>query len=407
MIMQASRIRPSAGRHKRDAIIHNVTSSFDVKIVRNLADLEALTARWNRLLRAADNVNPYNTPASVLTWYRYRDPASIYVVTVWHNDELVGISPFSLTRVGPFRLLTTAGAEHSYGGEPLAGGPDTQSVATMIANHVHRLVATGFTVVNLRRLVSDGPMARALNERTDITVQRTSQASHSIVRFDFIPDADLYFRQLARKNSVSRRSRRLAEQHDKIEYVANDEDVDSALAAMKDMLSRRFQTGHGPVLFSTVSRDAFAHILIHELVKADQARISTLNVDGRRVTVQIELHAGDRIFLTDVAYEPDLAKYGLGNIHLLELLRRAYSASATEVDLGSDRFSYKHQWANSARHYESLVLLPVGWRGKITFVLRRAAMSLRARRLKRFGRTTAAGGQVNLSGAEPHATVHK
>jgi CelD/BcsL family acetyltransferase involved in cellulose biosynthesis len=362
-----------------------------VEVTTDLAGLTNLTPDWRRLVQRSDSANAFNTAEAVLTWYRHVERHSgVYAVTVWRGDELVGIAPFSMIRLGFFRLFVTAGAGFGYHGDPLFGS-EPESVAAVIADHLSRLVSPGTAAVYLRRIRSDGVMSNIAAQRADLACRQLGAAEvSSLVRFDQMPDPEQYFLRIARKRAIGRRSRRLAERFDHVEYVADDPEPDVALHTMRDMLRRRFGTDLR--IFRNQPNRALTHDLVQELLTAGHAQVSSMFADGRRITVTVKLHVGPRIFWYAVAYEPELSEFSLGHLELFETLRRAHASGATEIDLGSAGFAYKENWANAESRHQTVVVTAPGRRGEIANNLRRAA--IRIHRVRRVDNTTGVGPHV-------------
>lgn len=364
---------------------------MQVQVVESTSELGELAGRWQRLAEAcADGqATVFACPTWVLTWFDYFEAIGRpYVVLVWDGPDLVGVAPFSRTSlgVGParFALLVSAGVENGYYGEPLLG-PDPEPVARALAAHLSDLVAGGTTVVNLRRLWVDGALSRALHLRHEVTCRPMAPAADSaVVRFDQMDDVDRYFRQVARKHGITRRGRRLAEQVGTVDYHPDDSDVDGAIAALEDLLARRWEPGAGPQLFAGARRAAFTRHVLRALVDQGQAGLSTLRVDGRPVAVSVVFRLGDRAFSDFAAFDPEFAPFGVGQRELYEVLRHAWQDGATEVDLSAvSSYTYKLRWANATPATQSVALTAAGWRGPVAWGARRAMMIYRARRLAR------------------------
>ena len=352
-----------------------------VEVATTVAALANLTPDWWQLVQRSDSATAFNTPAGALTWFRHVEHRSgVYALTVWRGDELVGMAPFSVIRLGYFRLFVTAGAGFGYHGEPLLGSGQ-EPVANVIVDQLSRLISSGTAAVYLRRLRSDGVMLGALTQRADVACRQLgSDEVSSLVRFDQMADPDQYFSRVARKRAIPRRSRRLAERFDHVEYVAEDPDPDTALDTMRDMMRRRF--GSDLRIFRTPQNRSLTRDLVHELLTVGHAQVSSIFADGQRITVTVNLRVGSRIFWYAVAYEPELASYSLGHLELYETLRRAQASGADEVDLGSAGFSYKDNWANAKSHHRTIAVTAPGLRGHVANDFRRAAIRVhRARRL--------------------------
>ena len=358
-----------------------------VEVVTELADLEALTDRWTTLVHTSPLATAYASPAYILTWYRHFErPGGIYAITVWHHDQLVGLAPFARTRIGhppaAITLLVSAGTEHGDYGDPLLG-PDPTPVAHAITDHLATLVNHN-TIINLRRLRDDGPTLATIETRDDIAQTPMGQiADAAVLRLDQLEDPTTHLKRLAKKHSIPRRLRRLAETHGDITYQPDDPDHTRALDTMRDMLQRRWGPDDGPPMFRTPHMDAFTRDTLHHLTTTGFARIATLTAGTTPVAVSTVLEVGDRQISDNAALDPDLAQFGPGHAELYHLLEHAHRTGAREVDLRAGDFPYKYKWANTTHRTRSLALTTPGIRHDAMLAARRALMSLRARRLNR------------------------
>ncbi len=358
-----------------------------VEVVTELADLEALSDQWTDLVHTSPLATAYATPAYILTWYRHFErPGGIYAITVWHHDQLVGLAPFARTRLGhppaAVTLLVSAGTEHGDYGDPLLG-PDPTPVAHAIADHLATLVNHN-TIINLRRLRDDSTTLATIEAHHDIAHTPMGQiADAAVLRFDQLEDPTTHLKRLAKKHSIPRRLRRLAEAHGDITYQPNDPHHTRALDTMRDMLQRRWGPNDGPPMFRTPHMDAFTRDTLHNLTTTGFARIATLTAGTTPVAVSTILEVGDRQISDNAALDPDLGQFGPGHAELYHLLDYAHRCGASEVDLRAGDFPYKHKWANTTHRTRSIALTTPGARREPMLAARRALMSLRARRLNR------------------------
>ena len=361
-------------------------SRLHVSVITDLGELTELAPQWTRLVAISPHMTAYNTPVAALTWFHWFSAATdgVYAILVWRGNELVGLAPFSVTRMPlPWKglqLLCTPGAEHGYYGEPLLGS-EPKAVAKAIAEHIAGLVQRGTTMVHFRRIASDGFLTRAICERSDMSCHRTQRHTRGVVRFDLVEDGDAYVARLGHKHKIPRLMRRLAGDFAHVEYLPHDPHPDAALNDMRDMVVRRFGHGEGPEIFSSPVYEAFMRRLTSELIDTGHARVSSLTADDRRIFVSLDFYVNDHAHFYTTAYEPGLAKYSLGKILMFEALRYARESGANHADMGSATFAYKQEWGNATADYDSFYLGAQGVRGDVAKLFNRATLSYRARRI--------------------------
>ena len=369
------------------------SGSLHTEVISDLAGLAAIEADWQDLLLRTPLATSYASPAWVLTWLRhFEHKHGVHAVAVRRDGELVGLAPFAQSRFGAgrlgYRLLVSAGTEHGDYGEPLLG-TDPVPVAEAIAEHLSQLVHRGNVAVNLRRLDDGGAMLPAIEKRDDVVRQPMGEVAHAaIVDFAPLDDPNAYLDRLARGHDIPRRMRRLGERSESLVYDSRDADVEGTLDDMRDMLRGRWEPGTGPRLFHTPALERFTREVIRAMVDSDVAHVSSLKADGKRIAITNVFRVADRYMSDAVSHDPDpeLARYGLGQAELYEMLRTSFAEGAGQVDMRAGDFPYKRKWANADRITRSLVVVAPGKLGELALNERRVAMSLRARRLRRWER---------------------
>ena len=378
---QGDDVDPGAGRGA-------LVDTLRTELITDIDQLTALQDAWRELLAQSPGATAFASPEWVLTWYRHFESRhGVYVVTIRKGDRLVGLMPFGRSRFGGrragFRLLVSAGTEHGDYGEPLLG-TDPVPVAAAVADHLCQLVRDESVALNLRRLCDDGPLLRALEEHDDVGRHPMGHvAQNAIVDFAALDDPEAYLERMARKRDIPRSLRRLRERCADVSFEPTTDDTDGALDAMRDMLARRWAAGGGPRTFATGALEAFARDVVRALVDGGLGRVSTVRADGRPISVSVDFCLGRRYVGHNSAFDPELAAYGPGQAHLLDVLRHALSEGAVEFDLRAGDYPYKRKWANAERVTRSIVLVAPGRAGELALRARRVAMSVRARRIRR------------------------
>ena len=178
--------------------------SVEIEVITDVDRLERLRGPWNDLLDRVAGSNPYQSPAYVITWFRYYSAGKpIHVVAFRSDGELVGVAPFDVGRVGagPLvveRLKSAASGRVDYGDPLLADW--IPGLADLLLDHVHGVLARPGAAAYLRGLRSDGVLKPALLARDDlVAVPLADPLPAAVVRFDAMDDPVAAVRKIAQK----------------------------------------------------------------------------------------------------------------------------------------------------------------------------------------------------------------
>ncbi|WP_448611158.1 GNAT family N-acetyltransferase [Geodermatophilus sp. URMC 60] len=87
---------------------------FEVSVVRDQVDLDALAADWARLYAACPSATPFQSHAWSAAWARaYVPPGRLRVFVIRSTGGLVAVAPLYLTRRGPWSVLALLGGDIS------------------------------------------------------------------------------------------------------------------------------------------------------------------------------------------------------------------------------------------------------------------------------------------------------
>jgi hypothetical protein len=259
-------------------------------------------------------------------------------------------------------------------------------VAEAIAEHLSRLVHRGNVAINAGASTTRAPWWRPSSSATTWPASRWARwpTPPSSTSPDRRPNA--YLDKLARGHDIPRRMRRLGERCESVTYVSRDPDVDGTLDDMRDMLRRRWEPGTGPRMFHTPALERFTREAIKAMVASDVAHVSSLQADGRRIAITNVFRVGDRFMSDSVSHDPDpeLARFGLGQAELYEMLRTSVSPRAPGWSTCGRRLPLQAQVGQRRPRHPLAGDRGPGKLGELALNERRVAMSLRARRLRRW-----------------------
>jgi CelD/BcsL family acetyltransferase involved in cellulose biosynthesis len=304
---------------------------------------------------------------------------------VFDEDELVGLAPFTRAALGPSRhwpeLLIAVGAEHEADCEPLVADDDA-AVAGCLADHLCDAVRRGTSIVIAHHVRTESAFVAALEQRRDVHVA-TQLSTSPIVELRDREAARKLLDAGARASRLPRRRRRLAERFAQVEFEPTDRDVEGALDDMRRMHIARWGSDHGPAILTEGRREQFTREVWRELVDTGQGQISVLKLDGRRAAIQLVTRVRDRCIFDNIAFDPSLAEFSLGNMIVEDTLRWLLEQGAGEVDFRSGTEPYKLAWSNAEWRQATITLVLPGWLGRVQLKSRKAVQRLRRRRVGR------------------------
>ena len=74
---------------------------MEYKIIRNSVDFKGLENDWKRIEKISQNLSYFSTFHYCYTWFKHLKNIEdkLFIVTVTHNNKIVGIAPFHIRKV--------------------------------------------------------------------------------------------------------------------------------------------------------------------------------------------------------------------------------------------------------------------------------------------------------------------
>lgn len=338
-----------------------------IEVVDDPEGLPEVFAEWDDLLAVSPDASPYLSRAWVESWWRHFGAPRLlrrtlrtrpHVVTYREGGRLVAVLPWLEVRLGALageRLLVGIGQETAdYGGVLL--GSEPERVLPILLDHVESELGRGRTMIGLTRLLPEGTLLAALQERfpDEGRYQLRSELSAQYPYLDLAADdtdPHVLVRRLLKRNDVARRLRRLNEAHEVSYHYHRPGRSSADIATFLELHRRRWASlDTKPVgLFATPAGHAFLVDVAEALDEAGLLRLSIVRADGRPVASRFGTALGGSYQGMKSAWEPDFAPYGPGHIAIGQVLGSAVEEGLQEFDLLRGAGSHKDQWANRRR----------------------------------------------------------
>ncbi|GAA1158281.1 GNAT family N-acetyltransferase [Ornithinicoccus hortensis] len=333
---------------------------MDTSIVRTAHDLSALREEWEHL-ETHDPATPfYVTHRFVDAWWQaYADAPGIElrVVVVRHNDQVVGIGPFSVrkqTRQGkPTRVLRWA-SHGDYMDVLLAPGAHRATVCREIVEAATR---SDVQRVHLGNVRTPGNLANHLL-KTDHNPEFTLHVENPFL--DLTPYADLDdFVDRAGLPSHARKYRnKLFRERDVTfrVFAGNEDNILERLGALhiaeKDFLVNERSRKERHSLFEDDARTS----LVRSIFENPQAAVTFgyEDADHNLLGYRTCFRHGRTLLSWNSAYHPDLDAYRLGKVIQIDILEHLLSVPVEQrevdiFDFGAGRYAWKFEWTDDFR----------------------------------------------------------
>jgi CelD/BcsL family acetyltransferase involved in cellulose biosynthesis len=298
--------------------------------------LEALDPHaWDRLVAAMPHPTPFLLHGWIASWWRhYADGRELAVHTLRTGDRLHAALPLMVeaTSLGP-TVARFVGAPDSTLADIVApSGADRAGLRGLVDGAVDR-----HRLADLFSLSPDGHLASMLPAACLTT------RSHAPV-MDLRDGWDETFARKAsrRRRALYRRRWRQLRAAGPVELVVATEpgDVRSALEDAFHLHALRWRGRRDVSMFGDKRGRAFHREALAAVARAGAVRLVVLRVSGVPVAFTCSLHAGGRMFLHRLAFDPAYGRLSPGILVTLEAIRLAAEDGATHVEFlrGTERY---------------------------------------------------------------------
>lgn len=350
------------------------------KLVDDVADLARHEAEWDDLAAAAGR--PYCAPAWMLAWWRRCAPESarLRVAVALEGDRLAGIAPMFAERgragLVRYRML---GAGSAAPLTPLALTGREREVTAAIA---HALAAAEPSpgVLMFDEIPRDSPWPELLAEQWPraASVERFGAQPAPFVELD----ADGFDEWMASKSSnfrgqVRKANRQLAALGATRRVSTGGEELTSDLASFYELHAARW-SGRGE---SSVVQPGVETMLSEasEQLPEGRFRVYSIDVEGRPISSQVFVAAGDRMAYWNGGFDEEHAAQRPALMALVDAVQDAFSRGQRCLDLGPGAQDYKYRLAGETEPLEFARVMPAGKLNRARLAPERLRRNLSAR----------------------------
>lgn len=349
------------------------SSSLDVDLVTTEEGFESLKQDWDKLVNRPEvDTHVFQTFDWQKLWWKYFGADNkLQILTVWKNDDLVGIAPFFIDTISFFGLYDYKKLKFIGSSIPntdAVGGFTSYSISDYLDIIVHPDFSKPFVDVFLnyldknRSLVDQIKLNELSENGTFINLvlpelwQRgwkfKSKAKEVCPQIQLPDTIEEYLDGLHRKSRYNLRySKRAVIEKGlfKVYQVKNKDELDSAFEKFVSIHQKRWNKRGYPGIFVNNEYQNFLKDIGEAFDEKDLLRMSTaIDNNGQCIAVNFAFKFKNRIYDYQKAFddESDLAKYSPGRALTYFLIEDAISGKCKCVDLLRGGEKYKLRFTN-------------------------------------------------------------
>lgn len=336
-------------------------------IASTVSEFEALRADWERLEeRCGSDTGLFQRFAWLSLWCKHfvaPDSASLCVVTVQRDGELVCALPLVVETAFGLRQLTIMGAPVSqYSDALVIEGADRNAYLrqawTIALEHARP------SVVRLVKVRADAAIAQFL--ATNGAIETSREAAPYIALEKFEGRSDYWARFSGKKLKNLRRLKRRLEERGACSFKWTLEGKAAADAVgLMMVLKRAWLRDRG--LVSKAFSDGRFEAFFAEAAQQRQAtgvEIATLGTAGETANALLSVEYKGRLALHVIAYSMKHERSSAGTLHIEAMINEAFRRGVRVVDFLAPHQEYKKEWADDAVRVSDFAV-PVTVAGRI------------------------------------------
>jgi CelD/BcsL family acetyltransferase involved in cellulose biosynthesis len=334
-----------------------------ITVITDIRAFQEMREEWNRLLDASGSWNPFLTWEWMWAWWTHlRESATLHVVTVRDDGQLIAIAPLMSVRRGlSWRLefigIGAAGAD--YLDLIVRKGHEPAAVAAL-----SRYLDEQQVSLHLDHLPPN-PLAASLNLADWTAIEASPDVCPYIDLSGQTWDSYLTSLGPSHRANFRRRLRGLESKFTLsfMPVVAEDDRrrVTEGLFLFHD---QRWTCG-GSTAFSSTPLRAFHHDLSRSALESGWLRMYAVSLNDKLAATMYGFARDGRFYFYQHGYDEAYSRYSLGLVLMGLTIRAAIHDSMREFDMLYGNEPYKKLWAARQRPLGRLMLFPPRLAGRL------------------------------------------
>jgi CelD/BcsL family acetyltransferase involved in cellulose biosynthesis len=328
----------------------------EISELNDFSEVESLRDDWNKILQQCRDKDVFSTWEWLSCWWKhFGRERKLKVLTVKDGDRIIGIAPlmlseYSFLHLGKFRKIEFIGTPHSDYNNLLLLSEESRCVK-LFFNHLMELA--DWDLLELKDVREETACANAFREIRKDKGQELRVFEETLCPYIRLPSSrEEFFDHLSSnmRRNLRRRMRKLQKSY-KFE-VRTQDDFNSVGQAMKtffDLHQRRWTSKGKPGAFASKVFRNFHLNLAEVFQEKGWLALYFLVADDEPVAALYTFEYNNKKYGYLSGFEPEFARYGVGNLLKLHVIEDCLKKGIKEYDLTRGFELYKADWATGVR----------------------------------------------------------
>lgn len=343
---------------------------MNVRIIRDLAGVDAFEPKWTELISDSSFHAPYYSWDWYRIWWDHfgkdlrkvscREPYLISVESDGGRTE--AIAPMMrekgrLRGLPAWELRLATAASSPRGGFIFRNGAAHAEVIDAIMGFLqqHRREWDLITLSSLDESTSAIDHIEACCRHRRLPVVRRTAISTPFITigndFEEFLHATL---NRERRQSTGRKVRKLCKQNFRIAEFNRPENIDEGIELTFAVCRASWKASIGADITSSEMKMGFFRDLARHFCQKGQVRIWVAILDDKPIASELHLTDGKKLYFLANDFDQAYEKHSPGAVLLYRVLEQLHQEPIDEFDFGGDAYGYKMKWASGVRKHYNL-----------------------------------------------------
>lgn len=323
---------------------------LSIKIFKNLDEIPVTPLEWNQLLSQNETNTIFQTYEWFQSWWKaFGAHNQLHLITVYQNQELVGIAPLMISGRYLRRVIKFVGDGKADYCDFIFLNREKKAILSIVMRHIFSISHQWDSVV-LSNIPSDSSTAEILHQ---ICLYYRNKIISKII--NLCPTLVIQGNQekiikLINKPVLKRRYNYFSKNGD-LEFI-NITDFEHAKEYLEIFFKqhiKRWDFQHKPSLFLDSNNCNFYHELARSLLEKQWLLFSVLKYNNEPIAFHYGFDYNSKIIWYKPSFDIDYFKYSPGKVLLRFLIQHALTHGKSEFDFTVGNELFKNEFANQKR----------------------------------------------------------